>query len=56
MLVSEMTRLAVEVIKECIKESLARRFPNEVAVNKANKVSILDTDYAVVAIWNKWIT
>lgn len=45
--VSKISRVAVEVLREDIKESIARKFPNALSVNLANKVSIMGTDYAV---------
>lgn len=40
-------RVAVEVLIEDIKESIARKCPNELSVNKAKRVSILGTNYTV---------
>ncbi len=45
--VSRMTQVAVEVLKDSIKESIARKFPRAVVVNMINKVTILGTDYCV---------
>lgn len=45
--VSKISRVAVEVLSGDIKESIARKFPNELSVNMAKKVSILGTEYAV---------
>lgn len=45
LMVSRMTQVAVEVLKESIKESFARQFQMAVVVNMTNKVTILGTDY-----------
>ena len=45
--VSRMTQVAVDVLKDSIKESFARKFPGVVVVNKKDKVNISGTDYSV---------
>ena len=42
-----MTQVAVDVLKDSIKESFARKFPGVVVVNKKDKVNISGTDYSV---------
>lgn len=44
--VSKISRVSVEVLREDIKDCIARKL-NEVSVKMAKKVSILGTDYAV---------
>lgn len=45
--VSQKTQVAVDVLKDSIKESFARKFPGEEFVNMTNKATILGTDYNV---------
>ncbi|XP_026099560.1 uncharacterized protein LOC113070477 [Carassius auratus] len=44
---SRMTQVAVEVLKDSIKESFVNKFPREAVVSMTNKVTILGTDYCV---------
>lgn len=44
---SQKTQVAVDVLKDSIKESFARKFPGEEFVNMTNKATILGTDYIV---------
>lgn len=45
--VSRMTQVAVDVLKESIKESFPRTFPGAEVVCMTNKVTILGSDYNV---------
>ncbi len=45
--VSQRTLVAVDVLKDGIKESFARKFPGEEFVNMTNKATILGTDYNI---------
>ncbi|CAI5691823.1 unnamed protein product [Oreochromis niloticus] len=45
--VSQKTQVAVDVLKDSIKESFARKFPREDFVNMTNKATILGTDYNI---------
>lgn len=45
--VSRMTQVAVDVLKDSIKESFTKKFPGVVVVNMTNKVNILGTDYNI---------
>jgi len=45
--VSQMTQVAVDVLKDSIKESFAVKFPEAEVVNMTNKVTILGTAYNV---------
>ncbi|XP_037401910.1 uncharacterized protein LOC119265406 isoform X2 [Pygocentrus nattereri] len=45
--VSKMTQVAVEVLKDSIRESFARKFPRTEVVNMTDKVTILGTSYCV---------
>lgn len=45
--VSRMTQMAVDVLRDSIKESFAKKFPGVVVVNMTNKVNILGTDYNI---------
>lgn len=45
--VSRKTEVAVEVLKDSIKESFSRKFPGMVAVNLTDKVTVLGTLYCV---------
>ena len=42
-----MTQVAVDVLKDSIKESFPRKSPGVVVVNKKDKVNISGTDYSV---------
>lgn len=44
---SRMTQVAVEVLKDSIKESFVNKFPRAAVVSMTNKVTILGTDYCV---------
>ena len=45
--VSHKPQVAVDVLKDSIKESFARKFPGEEFVNMTNKATILGTDYNI---------
>lgn len=45
--VSQKTQVAVDVLKDSIKESFAGKFPGEEFVNMTNKATILGTDYNI---------
>jgi hypothetical protein len=45
--VSRMTQVAVDVLKDSIKEPFPRKSPGVVVVNKKDKVNISGTDYSV---------
>nr|XP_020474258.1 uncharacterized protein LOC109970793 [Monopterus albus] len=46
-LVSRMTQVPVEMLKDSIKESFAKKFPGVVSVSLTSKVTILGRDYNV---------
>lgn len=45
--VSQKTQVAIDILKDSIKESFARKFLWEEFVNMTNKATILGTDYNV---------
>ncbi len=46
-----MTQVAVDILKDSIKESFARKFPDTVAVTLTNKVAISGTYYDIEMLW-----